>query len=288
MQKLPISVVINTYNEEKNIRNCLESVKWAKDIVIVDMYSTDNTVKIAREYTDRIYSFKYMRYADPARAYAVSKAKFNWVLIVDADELVPYKMFLRVKEIIENDIADVVYFPHNNYFFGVLLRGNNWGPLQDMHPRLFKKGFVKLTDRVHDMFEIHEDARLYFVKNPEEGFIHFNYIDAEHFLDKLNRYTTIEAENIFDGKKKPFGLARDIYMILREVGGRFFFRKGYRDGILGFYLALLMGCYRVSTALKYYLMKKYNSKYPRRTIIKSYNDLSKKILDEYKRAKHHD
>ena len=171
-EKLKISVLINTFNEEKNIRNCLESVKWADDIVIVDMYSEDKTIEIAKNYTDRIYFFERCGYADPARQFALEKAKYDWCLIVDADELVPYKMFLRIKDIVEKDQADVVWFPRNNYFFGQLLQGNGWGALQDMQPKLFKKVFMELSPAVHSIFRIKRDARELFIKDPEEGFIH--------------------------------------------------------------------------------------------------------------------
>ncbi|MEN3039793.1 MAG: glycosyltransferase, partial [Candidatus Kryptonium sp.] len=73
IEKLNISVVIHTYNEERNIRNCLESVKWAEEILVCDMYSEDRTVEIAREYTDRIVFFERVGYVEPARQYAVNQ-----------------------------------------------------------------------------------------------------------------------------------------------------------------------------------------------------------------------
>ncbi len=282
MEKLPISVLINTFNEERNIKYCLETVKWAEDIVIVDMYSEDKTVEIAKNYTDRIFFFERCGYADPARPFALEKAKFDWCLIIDADELVPYKMYLKIKEIISNDLADVVYFPRNNYFFGILLQGNCFGALQDKQPRLFKKNFMVLSPAVHAIFNIKKNARVMIVENPEEGFIHFSCIDVEHFIDKLNRYTTIEADNIFKGlKKKPESFLKELYLIVREVGGRFLFRKGYKDGVIGLYLALLSGSYRVSSFLKLRIMEKYNSEKPRTEILRYYQNIAEKIIKEY-------
>ncbi len=282
MEKLPISVLINTFNEERNIKYCLETVKWAEDIVIVDMYSEDKTVEIAKNYTDRIFFFERCGYVEPARRFALEKAKFDWCLIVDADELVPYKMYLKIKEIINNDLADVVYFPHNNYFFGILLQGNGFGALQNKHPRLFKKDFMDLSPAIHSIFNIKNNPRVMIVENPEEGFIHFSYIDVEHLIDKHNRYTTIEAENMFKGlKKKPERFLKELYLIVREVGGRFLFRKGYKDGVIGLYLALLSGSYRVSSFLKLRIMEKYNSENPRTEILRYYQNIVKKIIKEY-------
>ena len=285
MSKLNLSVLINTFNEEKNIRNCLESVKWADDIVVVDMYSDDKTVEIAKEYTDRIFFFERCGYADPARQFALEQTKYDWCLIVDADELVPYKMYLKIKDIIENNLADVAWFPRNNFFFGKLLKGNGWGSLQDMQPRLFKKNFMEMIPAIHSIFKIKEDARQLFIKNPEEGFIHFNYIDVEHFIDKLNRYTTIEAKNMFKGlKRRPKNFLNEFYLIIKEIGGRFVLRKGYKDGITGLYLALLMGTYRISSFLKLRLMEKYDSESPRDKIIEKYNAMTGEVIKEYEES----
>ena len=277
-----ISVLINTLNEEKNIRNCLESVKWADEIIIVDMYSDDKTVEIAKEFTDKIYFFEKCGYADPARQFAVDIANSEWVLIIDADELVSYKMYNRIKDIIENNLADIVYFPRNNYFFGKLLIGSGWGALQDFQPRLFKKAFVKMTGKVHDIFDISHDARKYYIKNHEEGFIHFNYIDVEHFLEKSNRYTTIEAKNMFEGIKSEMTFTKLLKKIFKDFIKRLFIQKGYKDEKYGFSLSILMTSYYISSYLKFNLMKKYNSLNPKYKIIEEYKKKAEEILNEYK------
>lgn len=94
-----------TYNEEENIRNYLESVKLVKDIIICDIYSEDRTVEITKKYTDKIFYFERVGYVEPAREFAVSQANHEWILIIDADKLIPYKMFLKIK--IQKDICDV-------------------------------------------------------------------------------------------------------------------------------------------------------------------------------------
>jgi Glycosyltransferases involved in cell wall biogenesis len=200
---MKISVLINTLNEEKNIRNCLESVKWADEIVIVDMYSDDRTLEIAMEYTDKIFFFEKMGYADPARQFALEQASCEWVLVLDADEIVPLKLKNRLQEVMEKDLGDVVNIPHNNYFAGKQIQHMGWGPMQDMHPRFFRKKYLHFGDRIHDFINISEEARHYNLTDPQEGFIHFSYLDFEHYIDKaLNHYTSIEARNIFEGKKR--------------------------------------------------------------------------------------
>jgi len=75
------------------------------------------------------------------------------------------------------------------------------GGFTGLSTKIFKKNFVSFSERIHDIFRINKDARIYYIDDPETGFIHFNYIDTEHFLDKLNRYKTIEAKNMFNGIK---------------------------------------------------------------------------------------
>lgn len=280
MGEKKVSVVMHTLNEEKNIRNCLETVKWADEIILVDMYSDDRTVDIASEYTDKIFFFERLGYADPARKFSLGKTSNEWVLSIDADELVPKKLKDSLSRIMEENLADVVYIPHNNYFFGSLMEGTGWGALQDKHARFYKKGFLNYTDKVHAFIKIDEKARIMEINNPEEGFIHFNYIDAEHFIDKLNRYTTIEAKNLFDEGEDVTS-----FQLMRRVLGEFKWRyvdlKGYKEGFRGFSLSLMMSMYKLSTYVKLKIMKRYNSQNPREKILEDYQKIADKTILEY-------
>ena len=280
MDKKSVSVLIHTLNEEKNIRNCLETVKWADEIIVVDMYSEDRTVEIAREYTDKIFSFERLGYADPARQFSLKKASNNWVLSVDADELVPKKLRDKLFTIMNEDVADVVYVPHNNYFFGDLVRYVGWGASQDFHARFFKKDFLTYTNDIHAFIKIKDGAREYKIENPEEGFIHFNYIDVEHFIEKMNRYTTIEAKRLFDS-----GETINSKQLLRRVLGEFKFRymdlKGYKEGFRGFSLSMLMAMYRLVSYVKLSLMREHDSKNPRKKISEKYQNLADEVILEY-------
>jgi len=276
-----ISVLINTFNEEKNIRNCLETVKWADEIIIVDMYSEDKTVEIAKEYTDKIYFFERMGYVEPARQFALERATNDWVLVVDADELVPLKLKNKLIEIMEKNLADVVYIPLNNYFFGKLMQGTGWGALQDMHPRFFRKSFVSFSEAIHNIFKINKNARIYYIYDPETGFIHFNYIDVEHFIDKLNRYTTIEAKNMFNDIKPVPSFGKFLTKLLKELVNRFLRKEGFKDGLYGFSLTILMVAYHTSSYLKYKIMTKFNSDNPREKILMEYSNIAKNIIKEY-------
>lgn len=281
MTKPQISVLIHTLNEEKNIRNCLESVKWADEIIIVDMYSDDKTVDIAKEYTDKIFFHERVGYADPARKLSLEKASNQWLLTVDADELVPKKMKDKLLYIVENDLADIVSVPHNNYFFGHLMEYTGWGPLEDTHHRFIKKEFInEITGKIHGYTNEKSDARIYKIEDPEEGFVHFNYLDFEHFLDKLNKYTTIEAKSVYeDGRDIKFRSL--IKMMIREFYLRYFSGKGRKEGYRGFSLSLLMVTYRLVTYSKLKLMKEYKTNNPREKIVNEYQNIADEILSQY-------
>lgn len=283
---MKVSVLINTLNEEKNIRNCLESVKWADEIVIVDMHSDDHTVEIAREYTDKIFFFKRMGYADPARQFALEQASCEWVLVVDADEIVPLKLKNKLQEVMEKDLGDVINIPHNNYFAGKQIQHMGWGPLQDLHPRFFKKKYLYFGDRIHDFINISEDARHYNLTDPQVGFLHFSYLDFEHYIDKaLNHYTTIEAKNIFEGKKQGYKLGESVLGILFRLFRGFFDvyvrDKGYKDGFRGLSLSFLSVIYNLIVYLKLGLMKEYNTINTREKIRGEYQKITDEVLSEY-------
>lgn len=280
MNKPKISVIIHTLNEEKNIRNCLETVKWADEIIIVDMYSEDKTVEIAKEYTDKIFFFERLEYADPAREFSLGKASNEWVLSVDADEMVPLELKNRLINIKEHDIADVIYIPHNNYFFGNKMEGAMWGALQDVHPRFFKKNFLHYNDKIHSFIEITDKARIHRIQNSKEGFIHFNYVDVEHFIEKLNRYTTIEAKKLFEAGE-DIKLRHMAMRVLSEFRWRYLNYRGYKDGFMGFSISLLMGMYRLVTYTKLKLMKMYNSPNTREKIEEKYQKIADEVITEY-------
>lgn len=283
MTKKPkISILIHTLNEERNIRNCLETVKWADEIIIIDMYSDDRTVEITKEYTDKIFYHERMGYADPARQFGLEKATNDWVLQVDADELVPLKLRNKLIQIMDEDLADIIIIPHNNYFFGHLMEGTGWGALQDSHHRFFKKDYIFITHNIHSSFIERDDARYYEIKNPEEGFIHFNYLNIEQFMEKLNRYTSIEAENLFESRE-DIKFRTIINQIFNEFKKRYLNLNGRKEGFRGFGLSFLMATYRVVTYMKLKIMNEYDSKNPQEKIIEEYYNLAREVINEYEK-----
>jgi glycosyltransferase involved in cell wall biosynthesis len=273
-----ISVLIHTLNEERNIRNCLECVKWADEIIIVDQFSDDETTTIAREYTDKIFTYQRTGYADPARQFGLEQASNEWILVVDADELVPKQLRDRLIELSTSEY-EAVLIPHKNYIFGHLMQGAAWGALQDLHVRFFKKHVMHYSDKIHDFERLDENTRIYKLLDESCAFIHFNYVDVEHYLEKLDRYTTIEAKSMVLSSQST-STVRLSFSLLRSIAWRFIRMKGYRDGVYGFALSVLQSVYVLIAALKSEMFRHYQSTNPKVLITEQYQD----IADEHIRA----
>jgi (heptosyl)LPS beta-1,4-glucosyltransferase len=246
-----ISVVINTLNEEKNLPFALRSVQpWVDEIVVVDMYSDDRTVDIAREFGAKVFFHERVGFFDSARAFALEQASGDWILVLDADEVVPLPLSKLLTSVAHADSADVVRIPWLNYLLGAPLMHTRWGPDQDTHPRFFKKRRVTTSFTVHNYLHLCPGCRVSTIRyEPGLAVVHFNYVDSQHFLEKLNRYTSIEAEQAFDRDERipPVGA---LVKAAGEFAQRYFKGGGFRDGWRGFYLSLFMSFYRIVQAAK--------------------------------------
>jgi glycosyltransferase involved in cell wall biosynthesis len=274
-----ISVVINTLNEEKNLPYALRSVRtWADEIVVVDMHSEDRTVEIAREYGAKVYFHDRILAFDGARAFAVSQATGDWVLLLDADEMIPQPLSEKLIQLASEDTADVVNISRLNYLLGGPLWHTGWGPHQDRHSRFFKKDKIDLNPRIHRFIHPAQGARV--LTLPYQGrmaFHHFNYVDCAHFLDKLNRYTTIEAQQAFERGERSTRVKAILHALL-EFANRFIRKQGFRDGWRGFYLSLFMVFYRLAIYAK---LKELQVLGRRDTIEARYCGEAEGILREY-------
>jgi glycosyltransferase involved in cell wall biosynthesis len=243
---MKISVVINTKNAAKTLPLALLSVKWADEIIVMDMHSSDETVKIAKKVTEHVFTHPDMEYVEPARNAALAKATGDWILILDADEEVMPALAKRLQEIVtETDAADCYYLPRRNEIFGAVMTHTGWWP--DYQLRFFRKGSVEWSDRIHSV-PLTKGAVVELPAKVSLALLHHNYPTVESYLERLNRYTTIQAAN----RGAVDGVETD--MILRqfrqEFISRFFASAGHRDGARGAGLSLLQALYEVVVELK--------------------------------------
>lgn len=235
MSKIKISAVVNTRNEAENIFECLKSLQFCDEIVVVDMESTDQTKEIVKEFTDRIYDHQAVGYVEPARNFAIGKALGDWILVVDADERVPKTLAVKLIEIAHQDQADFVRLPRKNLIFGQWLQHSRWWP--DHNIRFFKKGSVEWQDEIHSV-PITYGTGLTLEDSPALALEHQHFRTIDEYLIRSHRYSTQQAKELIasgyrfdpiDLIKKPFG----------EFLSRFFAGEGYRDGLHGLVMALL-------------------------------------------------
>lgn len=242
---IALSVVVLTKNEEGNIRGCLQSVAgWAGEILVVDDHSTDKTLDIAREFTDRII-VRAMDIEGRHRNFAYSQARSPWVLSLDADE--------RVTEELKGEIEQALKLPGKYNGFTIPRRnfiGNYWVRYGGWYPspqlKLFRKDKFK-----YEEVGVHPRA---FMDDPcghlKQDLIHYSYKNLEDFLHKLNNQTTREAEKWF-AQGKPMRLGRFLWRTLDRFIRTYAGRKGYKDGFIGLAVAFYAGLYQFISYLKY-------------------------------------
>jgi len=226
-----ISAIVIARNEKKNIRRCLSSIDWADEIVVVDSGSTDDTKKIASKFTQRIFDIKWEGFGK-AKDYAKDKASNQWIISVDADEVVTEDLKEEIQKIIKSeDSFDGYYLPRKSNFLGKWVKHGGWYP--DYVLRLFKKDKAKFNhSMVHEKVEV--DGKIGYLKNV---LLHYTDPDFTHYLEKLNRYTSLGAEELFN-KGKRANLFDVVFRPLAVFFKMYFLKKGFLDGLTGFVLAV--------------------------------------------------
>lgn len=258
MSKINISAVVNTRNEENNIENCLRTLHFADEIIIVDMESTDTTVEIAKSFTDKIYDHKMVGFVEPARNFAISKAVGDWVLIVDADERIPKTLANKLIEITEEGNIDFVRIPRKNLIFGQWTQHSRWWP--DYNIRFFKKGVVQWQNEIHSI-PITTGTGINLDANETLAIEHHHYNTIDEYFERALRYSTQQAKELINSGYK-FDVKDFIAKPLSEFISRFFAGDGYKDGLHGLVLAFLQ---MFSVMLIYLKVWQYEGHQPQKT-----------------------
>ncbi|EKD53095.1 MAG: glycosyl transferase family protein [uncultured bacterium] len=235
MAKVKISAVVNTRNESENIFDCLKSLGFCDEIVVVDMESEDNTKEIAKQFTDRIYDHKAVGYVEPGRNYAIRKALGDWIFVVDADERVPRTLAAKLIEIADKNEVDFVRVPRKNLVFGQWLRHSRWWP--DFNIRFFKKGSVEWQDEIHSV-PITYGTGINLEEEVGQALEHHHYRTIDEYFLRALRYSGQQSKELIDSGYK-FDPADLIKKPTGEFLSRFFAGEGYKDGLHGLVVALL-------------------------------------------------
>jgi glycosyltransferase involved in cell wall biosynthesis len=248
-KKYPISVVTMTRNSAAKIVDCLESVDWADDIVIVDDFSRDETLEIVRRYTGNIHQRKWEN-EGRQRNFAYSKAKNEYILSLDSDERVTPELKEELIRLAREGFTHNGYnIPHRNYMGDVWVRHGGWYPNRKL--KLFKKSEFRYAEEEYHPPAIMEGER----KDLNGEIIHLAYKNISDMVRKIDHQTTFEAKKWYRDKRR-MSCARAIRKSIDRFIKAYILKKGFRDGFLGFMMAYLGGFYQILSYAKYTELKK--------------------------------
>jgi len=231
MKKISVSIIV--HNEAEHLEECLKSVSWADEIIMVDCESSDNTVGMARKYTNKIFSRPNLLNLNVNKSFGINQASTDWILYLDPDERVSEELAAKIKQILktENDQFQGFFIPRKNHYFGRWLR---WGgQYPDWQLRLFQKGKGKFPCKhVHERLEVYgKIGRL------SAHLEHYPYRDTNELLQKLIFYTDFQVDFLWNKGVRPNLFVAWRYLFWRPITRfirRYFLKFGFLDGFPGF------------------------------------------------------
>ena len=255
---LPVSVVIISKNEENNIKRCLESVKWADEIVILDTGSIDNTLSICKEYGCSVYKLDRWEGFGKAKHQAVNNAKYDWIFSIDCDEEVSEELKQKIFSILDTHQLEkeekikAYRIKRESYYMGKLVRFSGWQ--RDFPLRLFNKRYGNFNHKiVHEHVETSSEIEFIY-----EKLYHYTYPMIKTHISKTVYYSELAALQAFNKKKKS-GITKAILRGLVTFIKMYIINFGFLDGKVGLILAINSA---FGTYLRYlYLWELYYSSY---------------------------
>lgn len=220
-----LSVVVIARNEERIIERFMEGVKWAEEIIVVDDQSEDRTTEIASRYTDKIYRRALTSFAEQ-KNFGIGKATKEWILSIDADEIVTPELAQEIGEAVKSDEYDAYEIPLKNIFLGHWIKHGGFYPFSRI--RLFKKSKGFWVRGIHEYVQV--EGKVGKLKGPIE---HHTVESISECMKTRDRFSELDAEELYSEGFRV-GWWRLIYGPLRQFLGRFILRGGFLDGIHGF------------------------------------------------------
>lgn len=245
-----ISTVIITFNEEKKVERCLRSLNWVDEIIVVDSFSTDRTVEICRRYTDNVHQRPWPNNYAKQRQIADQFASNDWILALDADEVVTKGLRDDIVSLFEQTPgADCYGIPRWEYLSGKFIMSGGWYPQHKYI--LYRKSLGEWAGGPAHLF-FKSRGKVDYLNNP---ILHDGAPTFKIFMDKFNHFSSVEARADYE-RGGRFSLFRAVFKPLERFFGRYIRHKGYKDGVHGFYMAAVV-------AINYFLreMKIYEQRF---------------------------
>jgi glycosyltransferase involved in cell wall biosynthesis len=230
-----VSVVVLTKNEEKDIKECLESVKWASEIVIVDDCSTDATVQVCRHYTDKIFQRKMLHFSDQ-REFGLRQASFPWVLTLDADQVVTPGLREEIQGVLQQGTEyDGFMIYKITSYLGRWMRHCGW--------RVKVLVLSRKDKTSYDGKAVHENAIVQGkIGELENEILHKNYESLSEHFTRMDLYTSYDAEDLWKKGVRLNYFNYPVYFFFKPL--YIFFRKyimqrGFQEGVRGFFISVV-------------------------------------------------
>lgn len=252
-----ISAVMVCRNEERFLDLAIKSVKtWVDEVLVADMRSADGSVAIAEQLGARVIAIEPAPAVEMVRESVIARAAGDWILLVDPDEVVSPTLALTLRAIADGDTSDAVELKRATYIAGHRMRGTGWEPKHESHIRMFRPQAVELEPRVHAVISVRAGFSKATLSESDGMLHHLNYVGWDQFVEKLNRYTTLDAEYRF-----RTGAKSGLTTLLRGIGAEILYRgirgRAWRDGWYGLVLILNMISSHVIAYTKYRQLAKY-------------------------------
>ena len=234
---MKISALILAKNEEETLEECLRQLNFVDEIIVLDQFSTDDTIKIAKKYTDKVIQSSKQDF-DVNRNILRSKAEGEWLLYIDSDERITSTLREEILTTIKDKKHAAYYIPRENYVLGKRIRHGGWWP--DYVPKLFKKNqLIAWNGRVHESPQI--NGSFGYFKNP---LIHYTARSMSKMFQKTIKWAKIEAELSFNAQHSKVSQIKLLKAMVFEFSSRYFKKLGILDGVPGLIEAIYQALHK--------------------------------------------
>lgn len=241
-----ISAIVLTHNSARTLEATLQSVSWCDEIIVIDDCSTDETGIIARRYSSKFFRRALRDDFSAQRNYGIECASGEWILFVDADEIITSALKAEIQEAVKHSTIDGYYLKRQDTMWGRTLSYGETSSVRLM--RLARKGAGKWVRPVHEVWDVHG-----YTQTLTHPILHSPHPDVRRFLVDIEDYSTTNAEYLYEQNVRVHGLMILAYPIAKFVQN-YIVRQGFRDKTAGMVIALMMSFHSFLTRAKLWVL----------------------------------
>ena len=243
--KNSLSIIVLTHNDELRIVDCLENLRFGDELIVIDDESSDRTVEIVKQYTKNVYIKSMSGNFSNQRNYGIDKAKSEWILFVDSDEIVPEKLEDEIFQSIKNNNTNGYFIHRFDYMWGKKITHGEVGSIKLL--RLARAGKGKWHGKVHEKWSVYGK-----IDELESPLIHVPHQSVREFIKDIDQYSTLRSEELYV-QKKNVGIFSIIFYPLGKFLVNYLLKKGYKDKMPGLIYTITMSFHSFMVRSKLFL-----------------------------------